>query len=404
MAGLLQNRRRLVLIGAALIVIVGGFLVWRHVFPRESTDDAQVSGHVTPISARVSGPVVAVHIVDNQAVKAGDVLVEIDPRDYQLALDRANADLAAAEAGASAARTEVPVMSTTSGSQLDVAHAAASSAQAAANATAREVDAAQAKQRAAQARLVEVTATATRAAQDLARLKPLVEKDEISKQQYDATVATQQAAQATVESARAAVSEADANVAVAEARREQAVGALAQARAQTQAASTGPQQVAMTQARAQTADARVLQARAAVNEATLALERTAIRAPVAGIVSRKTVEVGQMIQVGQPLLSLASLADIWVIANFKETQLDGMHAGQRAEISVDTYGRTYVGRVDSIAAATGATFSLLPPDNASGNFVKVVQRVPVKIALDHDQNQAALLRPGMSATVTVFTK
>ena len=404
MAGLAQTRRRWILGGAAVVLIGGGFLLWRHLFPRESTDDAQVSGHVTPISARVAGPVIAVHVVDNQAVKAGEVLVEIDPRDYQLALERAKADLAAAEAGAAAARTEVPIMSTTSGSQVDVAHAATGSAAAAANAAMREVEAAKAKRQAAQARLAEVTATATRASQDLERLKPLIEKDEISRQQYDAAVSGQQAAQATVESARAAISEADANIAVAEARREQATGALAQARAQAQAASTAPQQVAMTKARADTADARVLQAGAAVNEATLALERTSIRAPVAGIVSRKTVEVGQLIQVGQPLLALTSLDDIWVTAHFKETQLDGMHAGQRAEIDVDTYDHAYTGHVDSIAAATGATFSLLPPDNASGNFVKVVQRVPVKIAIDHGQNEADLLRPGMSATVTVFIK
>ncbi len=404
MAGLVQSRRRWILVAAAVVLIGSGFLLWRHLFPRESTDDAQVSGHVTPISARVAGPVIAVHVMDNQAVKTGEVLVEIDPRDYQLALERCKADLAAAEAGAAAARTEVPITSTTSGSQVDVAHAATASAEAAANAATREVEAAKAKRQAAQARLAEVTATATRESQDLERLKPLVEKDEISRQQYDAAVAAQHAAQATVESARATVSEADANIAVAEARREQASGALAQARAQAQAASTAPQQVAMTKARADTADARVLQARAAVNEATLALERTSIRAPVAGIVSRKTAEVGQVIQVGQPLLALTSLDDIWVTANFKETQLDGMHAGEHAEIDIDTYNHTYTGHVDSIAAATGATFSLLPPDNASGNFVKVVQRVPVKIAIDHGQNEADLLRPGMSATVTVFIK
>ncbi len=200
------------------------------------------------------------------------------------------------------------------------------------------------------------------------------------------------------------MSEAQANVAVAEARRAQAASTVAQAQAQTQAAETAPQQVAMTRAHAQTADAQVLQARAALEEARLALERTTIVAPVAGIVSRKSVEIGQVVQVGQPLLALAGLEDIWVTANFKETQLERMRPGQRATISIDTYAQAYTGHVDSIAAATGATFSLLPPDNASGNFVKVVQRVPVKIALEAGQNTTATLRPGMSANVTVFLK
>jgi membrane fusion protein (multidrug efflux system) len=245
---------------------------------------------------------------------------------------------------------------------------------------------------------------ATRTSQDLERLKPLVAKDEISKQQYDAVVAAQHGAQAAVESAQASVTEAQANVAVAEARRVQAGSSVAQAKAQTQAAGTAPQQIAMTEARAQTAGAQVLQARAALEEAKLALNRSTVVSPVAGVVSRKSVEIGQVVQIGQPLLALTGLEDIWVTANFKETQLERMRAGQPATISVDTFGQAYKGHVDSIAAATGATFSLLPPDNASGNFVKVVQRVPVKIALEAGQNTAATLRPGMSANVTVYLK
>jgi membrane fusion protein (multidrug efflux system) len=252
--------------------------------------------------------------------------------------------------------------------------------------------------------LAETTATARRTSQDLERLKPLIAKDEISRQQYDAAVAAQEAAQAVADSAKAAVNEAQANVSVAEARRSQAASALVQAQAEAKAASTAPEQVALTRARADTADAQVLQARAAVDQARVTLERTMIRAPGGGIVSRKTVEAGQIIQPGQPLLALTSLDDVWVTANFKETQLDRMHAGQAADVDVDTYGRTFSGHIDSIAAATGATFSLLPPDNASGNFVKVVQRLPVKIALAPGQNSAGLLRPGMSATVTVYLK
>jgi membrane fusion protein (multidrug efflux system) len=404
MADFWKGPRRWVVAGAVVVLAGGAFGAWRYLYPRESTEDAQVTGHVTPVSSRVAGTVTAVRVHDNQAVRAGEVLIEIDPHDYQIAVQRAEANLAAAEASAKGARAEIPMTSTTSGSQVHLAQAATGSAEAAQHAADREVEAAQAKVHAAQSHVAELSAIAKRTTQDLERLKPLIAKDEISKQQYDAAVAAQQAAEAAAESAQASVSETQANVAVADARRVQAASTVAQAQAQTQAAATAPQQVAMTQARAQTAEAQVLQARAALAEARLALERTTVLAPVAGIVSRKSVEIGQVVQIGQPLLALAGLGDLWVTANFKETQLERMRPGQPVTISIDTYGQPYSGRVDSIAAATGATFSLLPPDNASGNFVKVVQRVPVKIALAAGQNAAATLRPGMSATVTVYLK
>jgi len=394
------------MIATAAVVLIGAiaFFGYRRLRPRESTDDAQISGHVTPIAARVGGMAKSVRVQDNQTVKAGDLLVEIDPRDYEIAVQRAEADLAAAEAAAKAARTAVPITTTTSGSQLNVAQAQSGSAQASVTAAERDVEASRAKTEAARARLAEATAAAKRASQDLERLKPLIAKDEISRQQYDAAVAAQEATQAAVDSAKADVSEAEANVSVAEARRAQATGALAQAQAEARGASTGPEQVALTRARAESADAQVLLMRSAVDQAKVNLERATIRAPVDGVVSRKSVEVGQIIQPGQPLLALTSLGDVWVTANFKETQLDRMRPGQPADVDVDTYGRVYSGHIDSIAAATGATFSLLPPDNASGNFVKVVQRVPVKIAIDPGQNSGGLLRPGMSATVTVYLK
>ena len=399
------NQQRVWLIGgAALAVLAGGFAVWRHLSPRESTDDAQISGHVSPLAARVGGTVTAVHVTDNQAVKAGDVLIEIDPHDYQIALDRAEADVAAAEAGARAARANVPIISTTTSSQLTVAEAGTANAEAAVRAAGRDVDAARAKLAAAQARRLEAQAAATRAGQDLARLRPLAAKDEISRQHLEAAVAGDDAARASVGSADAAIREAQANIDALEARLSQAQQSEQKARAETRGAATGPQQIALTRARADTADAQVQQAKAALEQARLNLERTTVRASGAGFVSRKSVEVGQVVQPGQALLAITSLDDLWVTANFKETQLRRMQPGQRVEVDVDAFGgRALSGRVDSIAAATGAKFSLLPPENASGNFVKVVQRVPVKVAIDA-REAAGRLRPGMSATVTVFVK
>ncbi len=397
--------KRLWIIAATVIVLgAGGFWLWRTLSPRESTDDAQMAGHVSPVAARVGGTIKAIHVTDNQVVKAGDVLVEIDPRDYEIAVARAEADLAAAEAHSRAARSGVPVTSTTARSEQHSANAGAENAEAALRAAEREVDASRAKLNAAKARQVEAAANATRAAQDLERMKPLAAKDEISKQQFDAAGTTAQATQAAVESAVASVHEAEANLDVAEAHRVQANGALTQARAQAQAASTAPQQIALTEAQAAGADAQVLQAKAALDQAKLNLERTTIVAPAAGVVSKKSIEVGQVIQPGQPLMALTSLVDVWVTANFKETQLASMHVGQRASIDVDAYDHPVDGHVESIAAATGATFALLPPDNATGNFVKVVQRVPVKILLDKPVDQSTPLRPGMSVTATVYVR
>jgi membrane fusion protein (multidrug efflux system) len=399
----LDVKRKGIIASAAIVLLAGGLWAWHYYSQRESTDDAQVAGHVSPVAARVGGTVKAIHVSDNQVVKAGDVLVELDPRDYQLAVSRAEADLAAAEAGSRAARSGVPVRSATARSEQHSADAGTGNAEAALEAAAREVDASQAKLNAAKARQVEAAANATRAAQDLERLRPLAAKDEVSKQQIDAASATVQASQAAVDSAVAAIAEAQANLAVAQAHKQQAEGALTQAQAQAQAAATAPQQIALSEAQADSAAAQVLQARAALDQARLNLERTTITAPADGVVSRKSIELGQVIQAGQPLMAVTSLTDVWVIANFKETQLAEMHKGQRARIDVDAYGsRSFTGHVDSIAAATGATFSLLPPDNATGNFVKVVQRVPVKIVLDDKADPNAPLRPGMSVDATVF--
>ncbi|HEX5071402.1 MAG TPA: HlyD family secretion protein [Vicinamibacterales bacterium] len=402
-----NRSRRWLVIGGGLIIVAGlAFFLWRYFSPTVSTDDAQVAGHVNPISARVGGAIKAVHVVDNQAVKANDILVEIDSRDYELALSRAEADLASAEAAAKAAQSDIPVTSAAATGGQSIAEAGTGSAEAALQAAEREVDAANAKVASAQARLTEATAQATRTQQDVERLRPLAAKDEIPRQQFDAAQTAALAAKAGVESAEASVRQEQANVQVSTARRAQLAAALRQAQAQSKAASTAPQQIAQIRARAGVAEAAVQQARALVDQAKLNLERTAVRAPSDGVVSRRTLEVGQVVQPGQALLAITTLDDVWIVANFKETQLRDLRPGQRASVSVDAYGgREYAGHVESISAATGSTFSLLPPDNATGNFVKVVQRVPVRIALDKPPAGAeAVLRPGLSVTVTVTTK
>jgi len=375
-AVLRSPRARLLMGLVAALILVGGILVWRHYSVRESTDDAQIEADIVPISARVGGTVKAVHVEDNQPVEAGTVLVELDPTDYEVDLRRAEAELANAIANSSAARTNVPIASTTTSSQLQTAQANLASAQ-------KQVDA-------AEARLREAQANYTKAARDLARYKQLVERDEIPRQQYDYAVAAEQAARAAVDSARAAVSSAQSQV--------------AQAEAQVREASTAPQQLAVSRAKAGSALADVQKSQAAVEQARLNLSYTFIRAPSSGVVDKKSVQPGQIVQAGQPLFALVPFERMWVVANFKETQLKKMRVNQPATIHVDAYGRDYKGHVDSFGGATASRFSLLPPENATGNYVKVVQRVPVKIVFDKGQDPEHLLRPGMSVVPTVITK
>jgi membrane fusion protein (multidrug efflux system) len=403
--GVLQRpRARLIMLIAALAIVAGSIVVWRYFAVRETTDDAQIDGHITPISARVGGTVLTVHVTDNQVVKAGTVLIEIDPRDYRIALQKAEAEFADAQAGLEAARVGVPITATTTSGQLSTAEANVARAQAGLQAATRGVDAARARLGSAQARLRETTANTTRTARDLERMKQLIGKDEISQQQYDAAVATADASRASLDAAAAAVVEAEQGVHVAESQRLQAVAMLAQAQAEQRTAGTGPQQVSASRARASGAEARVQQAQAALEQARLNLQYTNVVAPTDGAVSKKSVEAGQVVLTGQSLLAIVPLEDTWVTANFKETQLRDMQTGQMAEVAVDAYGRTYKGHVQSLAAATGSKFSLLPPENATGNYVKVVQRVPVKIAFDKGEDPQHMLRPGMSAVVTVFTR
>lgn len=392
----------LVVVGAA----VGGTWYWRYASVRESTDDAQIDGHLHPVSARVGGTVMQVLVRDNQYVEAGTVLVQFDPKDYQVALDRARADLAEMAASLHVSQTEVPITSTTTSSQLSGAEAGVGGAEAAVSAAQKAVDAARARLGAAQAKVREAQANQVRAARDLDRMKALVAKEEVSQQQYDLAVATAGSYRAQVDSAESQVREAEQGIRVAESQVAEQESRVVQAQTTVKSAGTAPQQVAVTRARAESAAARVQQMQAAVARAELNLQYTTVRAPASGIISQRSVEVGQVVQAGQPLLAVVplDLDSIWVTANFKETQLKKMHPGQSVTISVDAYGREYKGHVDSIAGVTGARSSMLPPENATGNFVKVVQRIPVKIVFEKDQDPQHLLRPGMSVTPTVFTK
>ena len=382
-------RARVFLVIAAIVVVVGGIFAWRYFSSYESTDDAEVDGHLQPLSARISGYVLNVNVDDNQFVHKGDVLVEIDPRDYQTALDQARANLASAQATARSLNINVPVTNVSTTSQITSSQADIDDAQAAIVAALQQRDA-------DQAQLLEAQANNQKAQNDLVRYKQLVDKQEISEQLYDQAVAAAASGNASVAAAKATAAAADQQVTEARAR-------LAAAEAAYRSSQTGPQQVASTRARALSAQADVEEKQAALEQAELNLQYTKLIAPVDGVVS-KSVEVGMNVQPGQQLLTIVPLNDVWVTADFKETQLKYMQPGQKAEIKVDANGRTYHGKVDSIAGSSGARLSLLPPENATGNYVKVVQRVPVKIVLDPGQNSDDYLRLGMSVEPKVFVK
>jgi membrane fusion protein, multidrug efflux system len=395
-------RARWLLLPLLLILIVGGYAAWQYFSKWESTDDAQIDGHIHPVNVKVGGTVLSVSVKDNQPVEMGTVLVQLDARDFEIAVSRAEAELADAQAAVLAARANVPIASSTAGSQITSSEAIAERAKSGVEAAEKELLATEARLNLAQARVREAQANGTKAARDLDRMKQLIAKDEISQQQYDAAVASAEAAKAGVDSAQAAVLQADHEVAASKARVSQSRADLQKALSEEQAAKTAPQQVTITRAQAQSAEARVELAKTALHQARLNLEYASIKAPVSGIVSRKSVEIGQVVQPSQPLMAIVPPEDIWVTANFKETQLAEMHPGQPATLSIDAYGgRVYDAHVDSISSATGARFSLLPPENATGNYVKVVQRVPVRVVLDQGQDSSHQLRPGMSVVVKV---
>lgn len=385
-----KNRRRnVVIIISAIVLLVGGLLLWRYLSSYESTDDAQVDVHLYPVSARISGYVVKVNVNDNQWVEKGDVLVEIDPTDYQVALAQAQANLANAEATAKSLDITVPITSVNSTSQLQFTSSGIDDARAAIAAAQKQLLAAHQQVEAAEANDV-------KAQDDLHRYKLLVDTREVSQQIYDQALAAAKSSTANVAAAQANESAAQQFV-------QQAQSRLEQATANHQYAQTGPEQVSSTKSRAQAAIADVEQKRALLHQAELNLQYTKIVAPDSGEVT-KTVVVGLNVQPGQQMLTVVPLNDVWITANFKETQMKHMQPGQLVEISVDSNDRTYKGRVDSIAGATGPLFSVLPPENATGNYVKIVQRIPVKIVLDSGENRDRQLRPGMSVEPTVYLR
>ena len=386
-----SHRKGIAITVVVILALVAAGLWWRSTYT-EDTDDAQVNGHMIQVSARISGQVAKVYVDENQVVKAGDVIAELDPSDYKVAVENAEAALASAQANAEAANVNVPITSVNTGSTLRSADASVSSAHSSIGQAEQQLEA-------AHAQVAQAKANSTKAEADLERYKPLVEKDVISKQQFDAAVAAADASKAALSGARHTEKAAEEGVSEAKERETQAA-------AQQKFAQTGPQQVAAQNAHARQADAQVKQAQAQLDQARLNLSYTKIVAPVAGIVTRKSVELNQNVAVGQNLLTLVSLEDIWVTANFKETQLRHMANDQAVEIHVDSTGRDYKGKLTQVGGATGSVLSLFPPENATGNYVKVVQRIPVRIDFTDLQNEDPhhLLRPGMSVEPRVRVK
>ncbi len=387
-----KSRRRGIVIIVLAILIVAGLAFWWHSTFYEDTDDAQVSGHLIQVSSRIQGHVLKVYVDENQQVKAGDPIADLDPRDFQVAVEQAQAALASAQANAAFARVAVPLTTINTGSNLTSANADLTGSHAA-------VQEAQGQVRAAQARVAQAQANNDKAQSDLERYRPLVAKDVISKQQWDGAVAAAAAAQASVADAQASAQAASDAVRVAREREASADALLNYAR-------TRPQQIESQNAKAKQAEAQVAQAQAQLDQAQLSLSYCHIVAPEDGIITRKSVEVDQNVSAGQNLLTLVSLKDIWVTANFKETQLRQMRAGQSVEVHVDSTGKDYTAKVTQIGGATGSVLSLFPPENATGNYVKVVQRVPVRLDFTDlaKEDPDHRLRPGLSVEPKVRVK
>ena len=389
-----KSRRKIILFAVLALLVVGGGLFYWHSTFTESTDDAQVDGDLYQVSSRVTGQVIRVNVEDNQKVQAGDLLLEIDPKDYQVALEQAQANLASAQANAVQASVNVPITDITTTTSISTTGSDVQSATAA-------IAQAQKQAQAAEARVAQARANEVKSQLDVDRYTPLVEKDVISKQQFDAAVATAAAN-------KAAVLEAEATVIAQQAAVTQAIQKLSQARSTAnQSVKSGPDQVRAQQAKANAALADVKQAQAKVDQAVLNLSYTKVTAPTSGIVNKKNVQVGTNVSIGQDLMTIIPLTNLWVTANFKETQLERMRPGQSVTLRVDALGgRKFHGKITQIGGATGSRLSLFPPENATGNYVKVVQRIPVRIDFTNlpDENQDFALRPGFSVTPIVTVK
>jgi membrane fusion protein (multidrug efflux system) len=389
-----KSGRKFIVIAVIILLVIGaGIFYWRSTFT-ESTDDAQVDGDLYQVSSRVTGQVIKVYVDDNQTVQAGQLIAEIDPKDYQVALEQAQANLASSQAAAIQQTVNVPITSVTVNTSVDTTSSDVQGSSA-------SVEQARKQAQAAEARVAAAKANAVKSHLDVERYTPLVQKDVISKQQFDAAVATDASNQA-------AVLEAEANQIASQAQVTQALQKLSQSRYQAaQSVKTGPDQVRAQQAKANAAMADVKQAQARVDQAVLNLGYTHITAPTAGIVNKKNVQVGANLSIGQDLLTIIPLTNLWVTANFKETQLAEMRPGQNVTLKVDALGgRKFHGKITQIGGATGSKLSLFPPENATGNYVKVVQRIPVRIDFTNlqQENGDYALRAGLSVTPEVEVK
>jgi membrane fusion protein (multidrug efflux system) len=381
--------KRVVAIVLAVIGCVGALGYWLHARHFESTDDAQVDGHFAQLSTRVTGTVTYVNplVENNRFVPAGTLLLELDPRDYEAEVEHAKATLETKEARLHEANLQVPITDASAFSQLHFAEAARQEAIA-------SVAAAEADLTATHHRVQQDLAVADRAERDRVRYAALVEKREISRSFYDARATEATASAQVLDSDRAAVTAAEQKIA-------QASSLVTQRDAQVANARTAPQQASNVRAQLESAQGELDQARADVRTAELNLSYTKIYAPVGGVVGHKTVELGHRVQPGQTLLTVVPVDDVWITSNFKEIQLRHMHPGQPVTVHVDTFGRDYKGTVEDMAGASGPLFSLFPPENASGNYVKIVQRFPIRIHIDEGQDPQHQLRPGMSVEATV---